>query len=133
MNFTSRDGLNDNDVFRICEDKEGRIWFFTFKTEPCYYYRGKIFNQTSDNRIVKNDNNAILTFSLNPIDKTLYFMERTGKKQGKMVDFYNPENYFYLGELTAPNTIFSHFRIGKQLYLTHRENSPHIYKIKGHQ
>lgn len=40
--FGKDDGLTDNDVFQIKEDKKGRLWFLTYTGEPTVYDHGKI-------------------------------------------------------------------------------------------
>ena len=47
-NFTTNDGLPDNEILEIYGDDEGRIWFLPFKKTICYYYKGKIYNQEND-------------------------------------------------------------------------------------
>lgn len=47
-NFTSADGLPDNEVLQLYADSKGRIWMAPFKKAVCYYYRGKIYNQEND-------------------------------------------------------------------------------------
>lgn len=42
--FTIREGLVDNDVFNIKEDRQGRIWLLTNKGWPCYYESGQFFH-----------------------------------------------------------------------------------------
>ncbi len=133
VNFTSREGLNDNDVFRICEDKEGRIWFFTFKSNPCYYLNGKIYTHDNDKRIRLRENNSILTFSIDRVEKSILFMDGGRPLGGKLVDFYNRSKYIDLDSLSAPNVIFCHFKIDTIQYLTYRERSSVIYRVRGHR
>lgn len=47
-NFTTKNGLPDNEVLSLFEDAKGRIWFNGFSTEPCYYLNGKIYNSDND-------------------------------------------------------------------------------------
>ncbi|MEN9281073.1 MAG: hypothetical protein RL594_8 [Bacteroidota bacterium] len=133
VNFSSRDGLNDNDVFKICEDRDGRIWFFTFKSDPCYYYRGKIYNRSNDRRINLADDNSILTFSVDAMEKSILFIDGSQPNGSRLVDIDTPGRYIELGELAAPNVIFSHFTIGKDLFLMRREGADAIYLVRGHQ
>jgi Histidine kinase/Y_Y_Y domain/Two component regulator propeller len=52
-NFTTADGLPDNEVIRLHADGKGRVWMSPFKNTVCYYYKGKIHNSTNDS-IVKS-------------------------------------------------------------------------------
>jgi ligand-binding sensor domain-containing protein len=47
-NFTTADGLPDNEVLRLFTDSRGRVWISTFSNAICYYYEGKIHNQQND-------------------------------------------------------------------------------------
>lgn len=57
-NFTSNDGLPNNEVFLTFADSKNRIWIATFKNAVCYYYQGTIYNQYNDSvlrKITRND------------------------------------------------------------------------------
>ncbi len=45
--FTSADGLGDNEILRIYEDKKGRIWFQSVNGNPSFYLDGKIYNSAN--------------------------------------------------------------------------------------
>lgn len=47
VNFTTDDGLTDNEVLEIFCDSKGRVWFVCFTAPLCYYYKGKIYNPTN--------------------------------------------------------------------------------------
>lgn len=52
-NFTTADGLPDNEILEIYGDDEGRVWLVPFKKTICYYYKGKIYNQQNDSVLQK--------------------------------------------------------------------------------
>ncbi|MBI2730435.1 MAG: histidine kinase [Sphingobacteriales bacterium] len=52
-NFTTNDGLPDNEILEIYGDEDGRVWFVPFKKTICYYYKGKIYNQQNDTILKK--------------------------------------------------------------------------------
>ncbi|HYE54538.1 MAG TPA: two-component regulator propeller domain-containing protein, partial [Chitinophagaceae bacterium] len=54
-NFTTVDGLPDNQVLQIFEDSKGRIWMSPFNKSVCYYYQGRIYNQQNDTVLRKID------------------------------------------------------------------------------
>ncbi len=43
--FTMDDGLSDNEVFKIFEDKQERIWFLTLSGRLSFYWKGQFFNE----------------------------------------------------------------------------------------
>ena len=47
-NFTTADGLPDNEIIRLFVDSKGRVWISTFSQTPCYYYQGKIYTRKND-------------------------------------------------------------------------------------
>ena len=61
-NFTTNDGLPDNEILEIYGDEEGRVWFVPFKKTICYYYNGKIYNQQNDTllRQIKIHSNVLV-------------------------------------------------------------------------
>ena len=52
-NYSMSDGLSDNDVLRIIEDDEGRLWFLTFNGKLSFYQNDKIYNSTNNNLLKK--------------------------------------------------------------------------------
>lgn len=52
-NYTTADGLPDNEILEIYGDDEGRVWLVPFKKTICYYYKGKIYNQQNDSVLQK--------------------------------------------------------------------------------
>ncbi|PWT99685.1 MAG: hypothetical protein C5B52_10175 [Bacteroidetes bacterium] len=50
-NFTTQDGLTDNEVIRVVADSRGRVWIAPFKKSICYYYKGKIYNESNDSML----------------------------------------------------------------------------------
>lgn len=52
-NYTTADGLPDNEILEIYGDDEGRVWFVPFKKTICYYFQGKIYNQQNDSILSK--------------------------------------------------------------------------------
>ncbi|MBS1743707.1 MAG: histidine kinase [Bacteroidetes bacterium] len=47
-NFTTKDGLPDNEILKLFSDSKGRVWMMPFKSSICYYYKGKIYNEKND-------------------------------------------------------------------------------------
>src|SRR3954470_12966627 len=47
-NFTTADGLTDNEILKIFCDSKGRLWLSLFEKDICYYYKGKIYNRYND-------------------------------------------------------------------------------------
>ena len=44
ISYRKKDGLSSNDVVRIKEDRQGRIWFFNYNATVNYFYQNKIYN-----------------------------------------------------------------------------------------
>lgn len=47
-NFTTTDGLPDNEILKLFVDSKNRVWAIPFRNSICYYWKGKIYNTTND-------------------------------------------------------------------------------------
>jgi Histidine kinase/Y_Y_Y domain len=52
-NFTTADGLPDNEILKMFVDSKGRVWMMPFKNDICYYSKGKIYNTKNDSLLSK--------------------------------------------------------------------------------
>jgi ligand-binding sensor domain-containing protein len=52
-NFTTNDGLTDNEILKVFTDSKKRVWFLTLNGELCYYLDGTIYNKKNDPRLEK--------------------------------------------------------------------------------
>lgn len=50
-NYTIDDGLPDNQILQIKEDRVGRIWFLSFSGKLSFHYNGKIHNEANSQLI----------------------------------------------------------------------------------
>ena len=51
VNYTLTNGLSDIQILKIKQDSKGKIWFLGFNGTVSYWYKGKIFNASSDSTI----------------------------------------------------------------------------------
>ncbi len=49
--FTTKDGLTSNEVFKCYQDSKKKVWMTFYNGDICYYYQGKIYNKNNDNRL----------------------------------------------------------------------------------
>ena len=47
-NFTTTDGLPDNEILKLYVDSKNRVWIIPFRNSVCYYWKGKIYNASND-------------------------------------------------------------------------------------
>jgi hypothetical protein len=47
-NFSTADGLPDDEVLHLFADSRGRVWIMPFRHSVCYYWKGRIHNQDND-------------------------------------------------------------------------------------
>jgi ligand-binding sensor domain-containing protein len=59
-NFSVDEGLSDNQILQINEDKIGRIWFLSLNGQLSYFYNGRIYNETNDKLLMILKFNAII-------------------------------------------------------------------------
>jgi len=87
-NFTTRDGLPDNEIIKLFTDSKGRVWMAPFQNKICYYYHGKIYTQENDSVLAKIKLNVnVLHFTenkegdilINEFDgKTIHLIKKNG-------------------------------------------------------
>jgi hypothetical protein len=47
-NFTTLDGLPDNEIIQLFVDSKNRIWIMPFQNKVCYFYKGKLCTDQND-------------------------------------------------------------------------------------
>jgi ligand-binding sensor domain-containing protein len=47
-NYSTSDGITDNDIFGAVEDSRGRLWLMARSGIPCFYYKGAFHNPKTD-------------------------------------------------------------------------------------
>ncbi|MBS1597638.1 MAG: histidine kinase [Bacteroidetes bacterium] len=52
-NFTTADGLPDNEIIKLFVDSKNRVWIVSFRNSLCYYLKGKIYNVNNDSLLKK--------------------------------------------------------------------------------
>lgn len=72
-NFTIDDGLPDNQVLQIKEDRKGRIWFLAFNGEMSYFHNGQIYNSTNDETLRLLKFNAVIISIFHDSKDRLWF------------------------------------------------------------
>jgi Histidine kinase/Two component regulator propeller len=53
INFTTADGLPDNEILKLFVDSKNRVWMMPLKNSLCYYYKNKIYNAANDSLLSK--------------------------------------------------------------------------------
>lgn len=71
--FDTSNGLSDNEVVKVKQDKSGRIWFFNLNLSLNYYYKGKIYNPTNSELLKNIKANFLIHDFFETQDSTLYF------------------------------------------------------------
>ncbi len=52
-NFTTANGLPDNEIVKLFVDSRGRVWMLPFSNSICYYYKGVIHKPSNDSVLAK--------------------------------------------------------------------------------
>jgi len=68
-NFSTADGLPDNEIINLYVDNQNRVWILPFAHSICYYKDGKIHTQQNDTLLAK------MKFTSNPV---LIMQDKTG-------------------------------------------------------
>ena len=74
--YTSADGLGDNEILRIYEDKKGRIWFQSVNGNPSFYLDGKIYNSSNNTMLSKLKFNKMILSECEDAAGNLYISSR---------------------------------------------------------
>lgn len=59
-NFSVDDGLPDNQILQLKEDRNGRVWFLALNGQLSYFSNGKIYNETNDRLLKLLKLNAVI-------------------------------------------------------------------------
>ncbi|HPR29495.1 MAG TPA: two-component regulator propeller domain-containing protein, partial [Chitinophagales bacterium] len=78
-NYSSANGLSDNEIFRIYEDNKHRLWFLGLNGKCSYYYNGEIFNEENDPMLQKLRFNTMISAETEDRDGNLYIASREGQ------------------------------------------------------
>ena len=52
-NFSSKDGLPDDEIIKLFIDSRNRVWIMPFKNAICYFSNGRLFTQQNDTALSK--------------------------------------------------------------------------------
>lgn len=74
--FTSGDGLGDNEILRIYQDKKGRIWFQSLNGYPSFYYHDSIFNASNNKMLEQLQFNKMILAECEDNSGNLYIASR---------------------------------------------------------
>lgn len=101
-NYTLLDGLGDNDIFNFYEDKQQRLWLFSFNGTHCFIRNDSVFNASNDTLLKKMPVFSTQLCMLSTGDSTLYIGCRSGpilKVHGMDIDTITVP-FFKAGNLT---------------------------------
>jgi hypothetical protein len=97
-NFTTFDGLPDNQVLEMFEDSKGRIWMAPFSKSVCYYYKGVIYNRDTDSVLKRiQPSGHVISFAEDP-NGDIYILQdhrlHLLKANGRIHTFNSPNTAF---------------------------------------
>jgi ligand-binding sensor domain-containing protein len=114
-NFTTADGLPDNEILKMFVDSRGRVWMMPFKNDICYYSKGKIHNTKNDTVLSR----LALTANISSISENaggdIVLLDNTGiiilRSNGKISRFgglnnQSPPLYTFIGAGAGPQGDF---------------------------
>jgi ligand-binding sensor domain-containing protein len=76
VNFTSFEGLPDNEIIDLLVDSKGRVWIIPFRSALCYYYRGSIYTKENDSILKKINLSSFVVNICEDIEGNILLMER---------------------------------------------------------
>ncbi len=135
VNFSTLDGLPDNEILNVFGDSKGRVWIMPFRVSICYYYKGKFYTNENDSLLSKIklvthaayvSEDAEGNILIQEFGKNCYLITADGQ-----VDHFTPDS-------AKQNFVQSHRRKeggfwvqqGKCLYVLEKRKMTHIADLK---
>jgi ligand-binding sensor domain-containing protein len=105
IHLTSADGLGDNEILRIYQDKKQRIWFQSVNGNPSFYLDGKIYNADNSKLIADLQFNKMILSESEDEKGNLYLGSRQGlyfkiDNNDQVTKLYTDgqENFLWIGK-----------------------------------
>ncbi len=76
-NFTTKDGLPDDEVLKLFVDSKNRVWMIPFNKTVCYYEKGRFHTQTNDSVLMQLHLKNELVAIAEDIEGNILFQETT--------------------------------------------------------
>jgi len=76
-NYTTEDGLDDDEVIRLGKDLKGRIWFLGFSGKACFFFHGKFYNAENSPLVAQTRLGSAFTKFLISKKGTIYLVSLT--------------------------------------------------------
>lgn len=129
-NFTTTQGLPDNQVIQMFEDSKGRIWMAPFSKSVCYYYKGKIYNRDNDSLVKRLALSGHVVHFSEDTNGDIYIMQDTRlhllKPNGRIVEF-NSTSPTFLATGIGPSK-FMYVVAGNNVFQV--QNDSLVYKFR---
>lgn len=119
VNYTTEDGLGDNEVIDVYEDYKGRVWFTPFGEKVSYYYKNKIYNESTDSALKLLPPGFLFYCPIQDKTGNLYAHSGTNKPLVVQISTNNNITVIDLSELILPSDkieVLSRSADGKQVY-----------------
>lgn len=128
-NFTTIDGLPDNQVIEMFQDSKGRIWMAPFSKSVCYYYKGKIYSRENDSLVKKIEVSGNVIQFAEDTNGDVYIMQDARltllKPNGRIIAF-DATDAAFLAAGMGPHK-FMYVIVGDKVY--NIENDKLVYKF----
>lgn len=126
-NLTTEDGLADNVVFGIIEDRHKRIWFRSLTGKLCYMQNDSIVRIAANDSLAKHTNLSLMVSFYVDSGDTIWCGVRLGDGFFKIAPPYNstdvkiirPGIAMYYVDIEPHGTIYGNVFRGKQNFSTH--------------
>jgi signal transduction histidine kinase len=98
QNFSTKDGLTDNDIFHVTNDYEGRLWMATYNGTLCFYKNGIFHNAKNTPFLrVREKNELTHSVQLLPDSSVIITFSEPGKfleiRHDKVIPHYVQEMF----------------------------------------
>jgi sugar lactone lactonase YvrE len=112
LNFTTAEGLPDNEILRLFEDSKRRVWMLPFNDDICFYQHGRIHNTSNDPLLRSLKIHDRLLQVMEDSARNLYFIEANLisvlNNEGKVISIQTISSslaFFFGGGLDNKNRV----------------------------
>ena len=108
VNYDIDNGISDNEVFKLFEDNNNRIWLLTYNGKACYIKNDTAFNSNNANFLKQFDNKDFFTEIYEDDQKQLFFFKEYANYYYSLKDtivtkHYLPKQTFYISQIKYKN------------------------------
>jgi len=118
VNYTTDDGLGENEILEMYEDSRGRIWFSPFYGPISFWYKNKFHSYQNDTLLQKINTHSGIRHILEDYNKNIIIKYDSPKQQLTRIDSNDQVSTLYLSPYLDKLDITNHFFLNEKKEIT---------------